>query len=234
MISTLGLTGAYAAPVGTADVARSAPDPLVLFGVTTPGQAYLRELTIGAADGMRVAGWSDPDTEVRVDRARAAADLFRYDMRPERVAVYDGVRRTGYEQALSGAWDQDALNGYLDMIEAGSQIFVAIEAAGHSDYAWSTPLAAIVEVTGASYGPLRPDRQGHAVVAIAFASELNAASSLISEAVERSGEDIIPAVVVGDRFWSGWAGPEDAFVAYAEVLPTGRETSPVDAGEVSF
>jgi hypothetical protein len=226
LLSTLGLTAACAGPDGASDVTRSAVSPQVLSGVTTPGQAYLRELTIGAAEGMRVAGWYDRDTEARVDIARDTADLFRYDMRPEVRARYDEVRMTGYEQGLSGAWDADALNGYLDVIEAGNARFMAIEGAGHSDYAWGTPLQAIVGVTGASYGPLGPDRHGHAVAATALASEINEASFQMAALIEQSGEDRVPAVEMGDRLRFGWGGPEDALAAYAEVLPVSSDEEP--------
>lgn len=234
LLSTLGLTAACAGPDGASDVTRSAVSPQVLSGVTTPGQAYLRELTIGAADGMRVAGWYDRETEARVDHAREAAALFRYDMSPQVAARYDAVRMTGYEQGLSGGWDRDALNGYLDVIEAGNGRFLAIEGAGHSDYAWGTPLQAIVGVTGASHGPLGPDREGYAVVATALASEINEASLQMSEAIERTGEDRVPAVETGDRLSFGWAGPGDAFTAYAEVLPVNMETSSFETDEPDF
>lgn len=227
LLATLGLTAACAAPDGAPDVTRSATSPRVISGVTTPGQAYLRELTIGAAEGMRVAGWYDRDTEARVEHAREAAALFRYDMEPQVAARYDAVRMTGYEQGLSGGWDRDALNGYLDVIEAGNGRFLAIEGAGHSDYAWGTPLQAIAGVTGASHGPLGPDRHGHAVAATAFASELNVASFHIAKIIERNGDDLIPAIEVGDRLRFGWAGPGDALAAYAEVLPVAEpEESP--------
>jgi len=233
-IATLGLTAACSEPALGPQVTRSAATPPVVSGVTTPGQAYLRELTIGAADGMRVAGWYDRETEARVGLAREAADLFRYDMRPEVQARYDEVRMTGYEQGLSGAWDGEALNGYLDVIEAGNTRFLAIEGAGHSDYAWSTPLEAIVGVTGAAYGPLDPDRHGHAVVATALASEINEASLQMSALIERSGEDLVPAVELGDRLTSGWVGPEDALAAYAAVLPTGPENSADEPATIGF
>lgn len=234
IVGALGLI-AGCERTGTSDrVARSATPPIVISGLTTPGQAYLRELTIGAADGMRVAGWYDGGTEERVARARDAAALFRYDMSPEVEARYEAVRLTGYEQGLSGGWDGEALNGYLDVIEAGNARFMAIEGAGHSDYAWGTPLEAIVEVTGTSRGPLGPDRDGHAVAATAFASELNVASFHIAKIIERDGDDLIPAITVGDRLRFGWAGPADALAAYAEVLPVKPEMSALNVDGPGF
>ena len=108
LIAALGLTAGCAAP-DWPPVSRSVTAPPVLSGVTTPGQAYLRELTIGAADGMRVAGWRDREVQARVELARDAADLFRFEMGAQVRAAYDGVREAGYAQGLSGAWDQAAL-----------------------------------------------------------------------------------------------------------------------------
>lgn len=234
LIALVGLTAACSAPSDIPEVSRSATTPLVVTGMTTPGQAYLRELTIGAADGMRVAGWRDREISARVDNAREAARLFRFDMPPAVEARYDAVRITGYEQGLSGGWDAAALEGYLDVIEAGGGRFQAIEGAGHSDFAWGTPLEAIVGVTGASHGPLGPDRHGHAVAATAFASELNVASFHIAKIIEGNRTDVIPAVEAGDRLRFGWAGPEDALVAYAQVLPTGPESRELEPDEPGF
>ena len=225
LIAALGLTAGCAGS-GPDRVTRSATVPTVLSGVTTPGQAYLRELTIGAADGMRLAGWRDRKVQARVEQARDAAELFRFDMSAEVRAAYDGVREAGYAQGLFGAWDPEALNGYLDVVEAGNTRFVAIEGAGHSDHAWATPLAAISGVTGAISRPLSPDRFGHEVIATALASEINEASLEMALMIERSGEDRIPAVEMGDRLRFGWAGPADALAAYAEVLPVGPDVEP--------
>ena len=217
LIATLGLTAGCAGS-GLDRVTRSATVPTVLSGVTTPGQAYLRELTIGAADGMRVAGWRDREVQARVEQARDAAELFRFDMSAEVRAAYDGVREAGFEQGLSGAWDQDALEGYLDVIEAGNGRFMAIEGAGHSDYAWGTPLQAIVGVTGAGEVTLSPDRFGHAVAATALASEINVVSFHITELTRGSGEVPVPCVMAGDRLSAGRSGPEETLIAYAGVL----------------
>lgn len=130
LIATMGLSAGCGGPSDVPAVARSAATPDLISGVTTPGQAYLRELTIGAADGMRASGWFDTETEVRVSRARENAELFRFDMRPEVEARYDEVRATGYEQGVSGRWDHDVLNGYLDVTEAGNTRFLAIEGRG--------------------------------------------------------------------------------------------------------
>lgn len=230
LIALFGLSAGCAGPSDGPGVARSAATPDLVSGVTTPGQAYLRELTVGAADGMRKAGWFDQGTELRVARAREAAELFRFDLRPEVAARYDAVRLAGFEQGVSGAWDRDALNGYLDVIEAGDARFLAIEGAGHADHAWVTPLEAIAGVTGAAQGPLGRNRHGHAVVATALASEINEASLQVAALIARTVEERVPAVEVGDRLTFGWAGPGDAFAAYAEVLPTSPEEGPDELG----
>lgn len=231
LIATMGVSTGCGGPSDAPSVTRAAAPRDIISGITTPGQAYLRELTIGAADGMRAGGWFDAETEARVGRAREDADIFRFDMRPEVEARYDAVRAAGYEQGVSGKWDRDALNGYLDVIEAGNTRFLAIEGAGHSDYAWSTPLEAIVGVTGAVYGPLDPDRHGHAVVATALASEINEGAFQIARLIERNGESRVPAVELGDRLTFGWTGPGDTFAAYAEVLPVNVAATTLEMDE---
>jgi len=221
LIAALGLTAGCARP-DLPWVSRLATVPPVLSGVTTPGQAYLRELTIGAADGMLVAGWRDRQVQIRVEVARDAAELFRFDMGPEARASYDAVRLTGYAQGLSGGWDAEALNGYLDVIEAGNARFMAIEGAGHSDYAWVTPLQAIIGVTGAGEVPLSPDRFGHAVAATALASEINVASFHIAELTRGAGEGPVACVLAGDRLTGGRSGPQETLIAYAGVLQKGQ------------
>ncbi len=216
LLAALGLTAGCAAP-DWPGVSGSASAPPVLSGVTTPGQAYIRELTIGAADGMRVAGWRDREVQARVERARDAAELFRFDMGAEVRAAYDGVRLAGYEQGLAGAWDPAALEGYLDVIEAGNQRFVAINGVGHSAYAWSTPLEVISGVTGATDQPFGPDRFGHEVTATALASEINEISLHITEV--SGGVVAVPTVMAGDIMTRGREGPADLLRAYAEVLP---------------
>jgi hypothetical protein len=233
LMAALGLSAGCSAPGWPGD-GRSATPPDVLSGVTTPGQAYLREVTIGAADGMRVAGWRDREVWSRVDRARASADLFRFDMSPETAARYDAVRRTGYAQGLSGAWDPDALYGYLDVIEAGTLRFIAIEGAGHSDHAWSTPLQAIVGVTGAGDRPIGPDRFGHEVVATALASEINEVSLQMAGTPDRDDPFLVPAVMAGDRLTGGRGGPAGTLLAYAEVLPPGAGARAVQTDEPGF
>jgi hypothetical protein len=227
LIAALGLTAGCAGP-DLPVVSRSATVPPVLSGVTTPGQAYLRELTIGAADGMRVAGWRDRQAQIRVEVVRESAEMFRFDMGPEARASYDAVRMTGYEQGLSGAWDAEALNGYLDVIEAGNARFMAIEGAGHSDYAWVTPLQAIVGVTGAGEVTLSPDRFGHAVAATALASEINVVSFQITELTRDTGEVPVPCVMAGDRLTTGRSGPEETLIAYAGVLQPGQDVRYVE------
>ncbi|MCA9774215.1 MAG: hypothetical protein KC466_17490 [Myxococcales bacterium] len=216
LLAALGLTAGCAAP-DWPPVSRSVTAPAVLSGVTTPGQAYLRELTIGAADGMRVAGWRDREVQARVERARDAADLFRFDMGPEARAAYDGVREAGYAQGLSGAWDQAALEGYLDVVEASGQRFIAITGVGHSAYGWSTPLEVIAGVTGATDQPFGPDRFGHEVTGTALASEINEISLHIAEV--SGGVVAVPTVMAGDMMTRGREGPADLLRAYAEVLP---------------
>jgi hypothetical protein len=222
VIAALGLTAGCAVP-DWAEVSRSSRSPTVLSGVTTPGQAYLRELTIGAADGMRVAGWRDREIQVRVELARDAAELFRFDMGPEARASYDEVRKTGYEQGLSGAWDQAALEGYLDVIEAGQGRFMAIQGAGHSAHAWSTPMQAIAGVTGAQGAGFGPDRFGHEVAATALASEINEMSLHIADMSQ--GVVPAPAVMAGNLMTQGREGPGDLLRAYAEVLPTDQRVT---------
>jgi len=228
VIAALGLTAGCAVP-DWAGVSRSSMSPVVLSGVTTPGQAYLREITIGAADGMRVAGWRDREVQTRVEHARDAADLFRFDLREDVHASYDAVRRTGYQQGLSGAWDQVALEGYLDVIEAGQGRFVAIQEAGHSPHAWSTPMQAIAGVTGAREAGFGPDRFGHEVTATALASEINEISLHIAQMSE--GAVPAPAVIAGDVMTRGRSGPLDILWAYSEVLPTALERRPQTAPE---
>jgi len=229
VIAALGLTAGCAVP-DWAGVSRSSKSPTVLSGVTTPGQAYLRELTIGAADGMRVAGWRDRQVQVRVELARDAAELFRFDMGPEARVSYDAVRRTGYEQGLSGAWDQAALEGYLDVIEAGQGRFMAIQGAGHSPHAWSTPMQAVAGVTGAQEAGFGPDRFGHEVAATALASEINEISLHIAEMSK--GVVAAPAVMAGNMMTLGREGPTDLLLAYAEVLPTAVERRSQTAPEL--
>jgi hypothetical protein len=224
LIAALGLSAGCSAP-DWALVSRGVGASDVLSGVTTPGQAYIRELTIGAADGMRVAGWQDRNVEARVERARGAAELFRFDMSVDVRASYDEVRRTGYAQGLSGAWEPAAVEGYLDVIEAGEQRFIAISGVGHSAYAWSTPLEAVAAVTGAIDEGVGPDRSGHAVVATALASEINEISRHIAEMDRKGGTP--PAIRAGDLMTRGREGPGDLLRAYAEVLPTRSE------GEIS-
>lgn len=183
-IAVLGVTSGCATPTGDSGSGRGATPHPVMTGLSTPGQAYIREMTIGAAEGMRLSGWRNPDIEVRVDRAREQAELFRYDMHPAAVQNYDDVRRDGYAQGLMGRWDEAALEGYLDVIEAGAQRFTAITGAGHSDYAWSTPMEAIIGVTGAAHDPFTVDRSGHAVTATALASEINVASVHVAKMIE--------------------------------------------------
>ena len=216
LIAALGLTAGCAAP-DWPPVSRSVTAPPVLSGVTTPGQAYLRELTIGAADGMRVAGWRDREVQARVELARDAADLFRFDMGAQVRAAYDGVREAGYAQGLSGAWDQAALEGYLDVIEAGNQRFVAIEGVGHSDYGWAAPLEVVSSVTGATGRAFGPDRFGYEVTGTALASEINEISLHIAEV--SGGVVAVPTVMAGDMMTRGRTGPADLLRAYAEVLP---------------
>jgi hypothetical protein len=233
LIAALGLTAGCAGS-GPDRVTRSATVPTVLSGATTPGQAYIRELTIGAADGMRVAGWRDREVQARVEQARDAAELFRFDMSAEVRAAYDGVREAGFAQGLFGAWDAEALNGYLDVIEAGNTRFMAIEGAGHSDYAWGTPLQAIVGVTGASHGLLGPDRHGHEVAATALASEINVVSLHITELTRGSGEVPVPCVMAGDRLTRGRSGPEETLIAYAEVLQPGQDVRRAETDELEI
>lgn len=216
LIAALGLTAGCAGS-GPDRVTRSATVPTVLSGVTTPGQAYLRELTIGAADGMRVAGWRDREVQARVERARDAAELFRFDMSAEVRAAYDGVREAGFEQGLSGAWDQAALEGYLDVVEAGNARFIAITGVGHSDYGWSGPLEVITSVTGATDRGFGPDRFGYEVTGTALASEINEISLHI--AAVSGGVVPVPTVMAGDMMTRGREGPADLLRAYAEVLP---------------
>lgn len=216
LTAALGLTAGCSA-LDEVGVSRSSKAPTVLSGATTPGQAYLRELTIGAADGMRVAGWRDREIQERVERARDSAELFRFDMNEEVRASYDTVRQTGYAQGLSGAWDQAALEGYLDVIEAGSQRFIAITGVGHSDYGWSGPLEVVAGVTGAAERPFGPDRFGHEVVATALASEINEISRHMAELSQ--GVVAAPAVMAGDLMTMGRDGPADLLAAYAAVLP---------------
>jgi hypothetical protein len=83
------------------------------------GGAYITtELVIGAADGMKELGWSNPEIEKRVDTALEVANELRSMMNEEGVSLYDAVRNEGRQQALDGKWSEDALNGYLDTIQA--------------------------------------------------------------------------------------------------------------------
>mgnify|MGYP005843651989 CR=1 FL=1 len=218
-VAALGVTAGCASPAGDVEVSRAATPEPVMTGMTTPGQAYLREITIGAADGMKIAGWSDSAIERRVDQVRAEADLFRYEMPAFVQENYDAVRRSGYAQGLMGEWSPDALEGYLDVIEVGGQRFTAIEVAAHSDYAWSAPYDAISGVMGVTDG-VTEDRAGHAVAATVLASEINVASAHVSEMILEDEVDAgrVPAIEVGDRLTYGQSGPSDRLQAYADVI----------------
>ena len=138
-------------------------------------------------------------------------------MGPETRAAYDGVREAGHAQGRSGAWDQAALEGYLDVIEAGNERFIAISGVGHSDYGWSGPLEVVAGVTGATGQPFGPDRFGHEVTGTALASEINEISLHITEV--SGGVVPVPTVMAGDIMTRGREGPSDLLRAYAEVLP---------------
>ena len=125
-------------------------------------------------------------------------------MGAEARAAYDGVREAGYAQGLSGSWDQAALEGYLDVVEAGNERFIAITGVGHSDYGWSTPLGVIAGVTGATGQPFRPDRFGHEVTGTALASEINEISLHIAEL--SLGGAPVPTVMAGDIMTPGAGG----------------------------
>jgi hypothetical protein len=98
-------------------------DETVEFMQSTPGSYYLSEVVIGATEGLKLTGWSNPEVEDRVSVIERRSKLLRKGMSDAVASAYDDVRETGRKQALMGEWSEAALNGYLDTIETPDSKF---------------------------------------------------------------------------------------------------------------
>lgn len=88
----------------------------------SPFAVMVSATVVGAADGMKSVGWSNPDLEKRVDRVRkqipeSLASKTHAHLSPAVRINIMAVRETAYAEARDGAWSEAALEGYLRVTE---------------------------------------------------------------------------------------------------------------------
>lgn len=77
----------------------------------TLGKNYVVATVEGAAQGLQARGWSNPSIEARI-----AAQVAQQGV--ETRAAMGDIRNKALSEALSGKWDEAALEGYLQALEA--------------------------------------------------------------------------------------------------------------------
>lgn len=97
-------------------------------GFDTVGKIFLVATVEGAAEGMRASGWDGSQMDARISaQLRRQSDEMRRVMTP--------VRDKARDEALSGGWSEEALDGYLAALEAPiaawRPLVLAAREAGH-------------------------------------------------------------------------------------------------------
>lgn len=88
---------------------------------------------VGAADGMRMTGWKDPIMQARVNEVgkmvpKTTDDPAFAGTDKRLVRVILDVRTFAKQDAIGGSWNEDALEGYLQVAEMSEAEYVSASA----------------------------------------------------------------------------------------------------------
>lgn len=207
------------AGAASADIADYSAVPLA-----AAGQVYVGEIVIGAADEMKTQGWSNPVIEQRVEDVRETSEMFRAGTRPIEVPLYDALRDMGASQARAGLWSEEALEGYLDTLNADPARLQAVqEAAATVDDGLRAAEAALAAspVSQSEGAPSLVDL--HQLASTTLVVEITASAASLTEAYVADRAQVLadypeftglPVIDAGAAFTSEFMGPDGYLAAY--------------------
>lgn len=113
--SFFGKDEPYQAPMADSDVAYTQTAPISPLMVVAAA-------TVGAADGMKSVGWKNPGMEARVREVgknvpTSVSDPAFSSTDRRLVGALISARAFAKQDAMSGAWTEEALEGYLQVAE---------------------------------------------------------------------------------------------------------------------